>query len=970
MENKKIRKFLLIETAITIIAVISCIFIYAGKNNSVQHNLLNRAAKQDNADIENSSGLNSDDVSENGYVKIGIIAMDNYAYQDANGKFHGYDIEYMLQICRYANLKAKFILFDNPNEAIAALQNNQIDILPDFCKNAERENKFLFSDFYFLVQSSSIYVCSDNSKYTYDDLSDFNKMKFGLLDGSIMTEVFNSWCDNNDIIPDITLFSSSESLNNALEKGNIDAAVINNYAPAGFSTILYFEPIYSYIMYRSNETAIKNRIDTAMGKLIAENPYYSTKLFVKYKNSAASSKVEFSATEKKYISEHNEITVAVPKDDKPYYFIKNGEDKGIAVEFYKKIAEKTGFKFVFKSYSDYASATNAVLRGDADLLGFYCDDIISAESQNLIQTNSVLSTNLVKITRSNDSADSLSGNFAIMDMDSSIILNNYQNIIGHNHIKAFSNISECYDALENYEADAIICSMTSASWLINQHNSNKFTISSISSSSIDITAAMLSKNMILCSILNTAINVLSDDLQSIVTKNNVTGNSLSAFVENTPPSAIIIFAVTAIFIIILLVIIIVLTSSRNKQKSMADHAALKSKEQEEKLVAATETSEERNEFFSGINHDMRTPLNAIIGFSELATRENVSDTVKEYLNKIQASGKLLLELINDSLTISKLNSGKLALCNEPMKVMDLISSIIVPIEAAAKDKNINFTYDISGCISGRAFYGDKINLQKIILNLLSNAVKYTPEGGEVKLILKNEYVDGKKIPESVITVSDNGIGINENFLPHIYDPFVQEQRKGYNASGTGLGLSIVKRLVELMDGTISVESKINKGTTFTVRFTFKEAENGKIITTESEKEGKIDLSHLAGKKVILCEDNELNAQIAVALLSTAQVNVTVMPNGSNGLDLFKNSSENEYDLILMDLRMPVMDGYTAARCIRNLNRPDAKSIPIIAMSADAFDDDVKRCLESGMNDHISKPIDTKKMFKTILKYLK
>ena len=255
---------------------------------------------------------------------------------------------------------------------------------------------------------------------------------------------------------------------------------------------------------------------------------------------------------------------------------------------------------------------------------------------------------------------------------------------------------------------------------------------------------------------------------------------------------------------------------------------------------------------------------------------------------------------------------------------------------------------------------DRLNLQKIFLNLLSNAVKYTPAGGHVHMLLRNEPEDSPS-PDSLLVISDDGIGISEEYLPHIYEPFSQEQRHGTGPTGTGLGLSIVKRLVDLMGGTIDVKSVRDQGTTFTVRLHFAEADEA----AAAENTGISSDVDLSGKKILVCEDNELNQEIARTLLEAKGASAAIAANGREGLEAFSNSEPGEYAAVLMDIRMPVMDGYEAAQAIRALDRPDAKSVPIVAMTADAFADDVRKCLESGMNAHVAKPIAPEKLYAAI-----
>jgi CheY-like chemotaxis protein len=266
----------------------------------------------------------------------------------------------------------------------------------------------------------------------------------------------------------------------------------------------------------------------------------------------------------------------------------------------------------------------------------------------------------------------------------------------------------------------------------------------------------------------------------------------------------------------------------------------------------------------------------------------------------------------------------------------------------------------------RTILADPLNLQKILLNLLTNAIKYTPEGGHVDVIFENEPEDAAE-PDSILTVRDNGIGMSREFQEHMYDAFAQEGRTGYGGSGTGLGLSIVRQLVSLMGGSIDVESRKNQGTAFKVRFHFQEADKEADRHTDAEEAGT-GYGLLKGKKILVCEDNALNREIVRSLLERGGMVCVEAVNGEEGAKAFRNSSVGEFAGILMDLRMPVMDGLESTGNIRRMDREDAGSVPILAMTADAFDEDVQRCMEAGMNGHLAKPIDPDKMMQMLMHF--
>ena len=385
------------------------------------------------------------------------------------------------------------------------------------------------------------------------------------------------------------------------------------------------------------------------------------------------------------------------------------------------------------------------------------------------------------------------------------------------------------------------------------------------------------------------------------------------------------------------------------------------------IASEHEAIEAKDAFFSNISHDMRTPLNAVLGFTSLAKSDSLTVQQKDdYLNKIETSGRLLLDLINDTLTISKASNGKIVLRPEPCRMDNLGATVLPAVQELAKQKGVQLIIEKLD-YRQRTILADRLNSEKIILNLLTNAVKYTPAGGHVWASVHDEPQNAKDA-DLVFVIRDDGIGMSPEFLKHVYEPFAQENRPGYESTGTGLGLSIVKQMVDLMGGTIQIRSEINKGTEITVRLHYPEVD-AEIQPEPCRETSGIDETVLAGKKVLLCEDNAMNREIAIAILQSRGMKVVTATNGEAGVHAFMDSAEHEYDTILMDLRMPVMDGLEASKKIRVSDRADAKTIPIIAMTADVFNETILAAREAGMNEYVTKPIDQDSLFRTLIRYM-
>ena len=396
--------------------------------------------------------------------------------------------------------------------------------------------------------------------------------------------------------------------------------------------------------------------------------------------------------------------------------------------------------------------------------------------------------------------------------------------------------------------------------------------------------------------------------------------------------------------------------------------ALHEKELEKAVLEAKNANEAKTRFLFNMSHDIRTPMNAIIGFSELLEKHiDEKDKAIDYLGKIKSSSNFLLSLINYVLEMARIESGKLALKKEVGCVTELIESLTDVFEPGVKKKFITYSCEID--IQHKYVICDEIKVREIFINIIGNSVKYTPEGGKISVSVKEEPFEKENYIAYRIIVEDNGIGMSKEYLPHIFEEFSREHTSTESkVTGTGLGLPIVKSLIDMMGGTIEVESQLGCGTKMNVVLPFELASEKQILEEKQKEKEKISDSIL-GKRVLLAEDNELNAEIAMTVLKENGLKAERAANGKQCMEMLKKMPEDYYDMILMDIQMPEMDGYEATKRIRNLD--DARAdIPIVAMTANAFEEDRQKALESGMNAHVSKPVDMNMLFKVMAQILK
>lgn len=898
-------------------------------------------------------------------IKVGVLNNTTYAYQDEDGVWRGTDVECMIAIAEKTGFNLQFVDSAEDPDFLSNLEKGTYDILADIVPTKERQEKYLFTDEAIGSTVNLISVRAEDDRWDYGNVEQVSNMKIGILSTYANTQDFRKWCTTHEISPQIVEYANLNQMLQALSSQKIDGAVhstpLDEQNRTKFRTVMKFLPESYYYAFRGDDVELKNAVDEALAQILSANPDYLVNLKNKYDTQFEFNNIPFSSAESTYIAAHPILKVAVVGDDAPYYSTTSkGKAEGILPDYYALIAEKMGCEFEYVEYPDNPTAVAAVSKGEADIMGLDSSGLITAYQKEITLTDKIYSvTNILLTTAGKNTADvhKIAVKERAIDGIRDAVVKEYPEA----ELKEYVSAEDCFVAMQNGEADAALMGMPSASWVINQVNSNGYSVIPISNVVSELSAGVRIDNQILCSIMNKCISATKGSFSGIATKDTLQATGWQTAISRIPP-LLIISTVSVLFLLVIgLIWALIILHKRQQERAKVLTEQAEIKLQKIQVESMRENAEARNQFFANISHDMRTPLNAIMGFLHLARKDTLSSSQRnEYLDKAELSSSLLLDLINDTLTVSKMSSGKMVLHPEPCRTTALVEAVETPMKAAAEKKNITLTVDVAQ-MEDCYIQADKLNLEKIILNLLSNAVKYTQEGGHIWYTVIGQRGSGKQIAFT-ITVKDDGIGISDEFIQHIFEPFSQEKRPGYETIGTGLSLSIVKHLVELMGGTIQVTSQIDHGTEFVIHLSFEEAD---------AKEGSSDaLSgtapiELEGKRILLCEDNVLNREIAVAILSDHGLLIDCAENGKDGLNKFIEHPQGTYQVILMDLRMPIMDGYEATRQIRQLDRRDAKQIPIIAMTADAFADDIQKCIDAGMNAHIAKPIDPEKLIEII-----
>ena len=635
----------------------------------------------------------------------------------------------------------------------------------------------------------------------------------------------------------------------------------------------------------------------------------------------------------------------------------------IMVDVLDKIKDFTGLDFSYVYAKNYSDAVHLVQRGKADILGFFLGDENDAAQLGLALSASYVSANniIVRNKACSYPAPGLVG--ALVESQ------RFPSGISAEKIRSYPGIKEALAAVNSGEADFIYGLSSKMEQDISRyHFTNLAPVTLVNDQSAISFALPTPVDPDLLTVLNKAINNLSESERTVIRNRNlesigVNEFSLTDFIYANPLQFmfIVMFVLSVLFTALLLAI----------------GARMKATVIQGNLKRAEAANLAKSEFLSRMSHEIRTPMNGIVGMSTIAMQNiDNTDKIKDCLEKVIMSSKHLLALINDVLDMSKIESGKVELRHESFNFRAFLQDFENLYGEQAKSKGISYETILASDLEVQII-GDSLRLNQVLSNLLSNALKFTPAKGMIKLRVSKTGEDQENVYLR-FEVIDTGCGIAEENYDKIFESFEQENVDvTYKYGGTGLGLSIVKRFTGLMGGGIHVTSVQGSGSTFTVDLPFgKIKESGK-PTRFSDINGRNDLAKdcyavdydFKGKRILLVEDNELNREIAEELIGVTGASVESAEDGVQAVEMFKESAEGYYDLILMDVQMPHMDGYEATRCIRALGRSDAQKVPIFAMTANAFAEDVQKSREAGMNAHISKPLNIRAVYKQMNRYL-
>ena len=903
-------------------------------------------------------------------VRVGSFE-DTFNYCNEKGARKGYGYELLETLSGYTGWQFEYVTCDW-SDCFEKLENGEIDIMGGISYTEDRAEEMLFSDEPMGEEKYYLYADLSRADISASDFKILDGKKIGVVMGTEPEVMLTEWEEKHGIKTQHVNISNNEDVKQKLANHEIDCFVSleeSYWAELGISTITRVGKSSIYYVLNKDRPDLKEELDNAMHALDEEAPFYTADLCKKY--FSLDYKPILTGEEKAWLKEHGAIRMGFLTSDRGVstYDPATGEITGTITDYIQFAADCLGnqeLEFQLVGYDDKEAELNALKSGEIDMIFHFDQSPNLAEEYRLARTNTTWTANMMVVTNKQLFIENQVNRVAVP-----------RNKISLTRYIAFYypqwEIVDCdtqEDAIKlvkDGQADCFVTGVSSEAKYSKNHGFYSVPLPNPANSCF----AVKSGNRSLLSILNKTIkampaNMLTSSLA--MHKSSARKVTLSDFIKD---NFFMVLLVSSIAVAAVLLTILKLLRKAYKAEAAARKAANDTQELNAKLQIAVENAESANRakstFLFNMSHDIRTPMNAIIGYADLASRHSDDPAkLKKYMENIQVCGQNLLMLLNNVLDLARIENDKTEMEYSVSDVEKDFRNCVAMFRNQADSKGQTLT--VTAHLLHPYVYVDIPHLTEVCTNLVSNAVKYTGAGGTIRCDVTQKSGEKEGWCDTVITVADNGIGMSQEFQKHIFEPFERERTSTVSkVEGSGIGMGIVKKLVGLMGGTVAVESKIGVGSKFTVTIPCR-------IASEDETQAKREINPsdqkcLCGTRILLTEDNDLNAEIATELLQEEGCTVDRAKDGVECVDMLEKAANGTYQLILMDIQMPVMNGYDAAKKIRRMDDPQKAGIPIIAMTANAFTEDRQVALDAGMNDHIAKPINMNVLVPTLRKYL-
>ena len=913
------------------------------------------------------------DEKQSQIIRVGSFE-DTFDYVDKNGVRRGYGYELMQALAGYTGWKFEYVKCDWSN-CFDKLENGEIDIMGDISYTDERAQKMLFPDEPMGEEKYILYADLSDMDIETSDFKSLDGKRVGVLLGTEPEIMLTEWENKNGIHTEHVNVNNNDDVEKKLANHEIDCFVSleeSIWSEQGISSVTTIGKSGIYFAINKERSDIKTELDYAMRQLEQDSPFFKTDLYKKY--FTLDYIQVLTGKEKIWVEEHGGIRIGFLNNDPAIFSMdeETGKLTGMLAEYTSYAKDCLGnqtLEFNIQAYDNYDEMIQALQNREIDMIFYVGRNPYFAEQNGYALTNTAWTYSLMAVTDEKKFDENKVYTVAVPKEKYAL----------KQHI-AFSypewKIVDC-DSLDN-AADMVIqekadCFLMGASQALIYDNSQNFKSVPLTKT-MEACFAVRGGEGSLLSILNKTIKAMpSDMLTSALAIYDSTADKVT-FLDFIKDNMLAFFVTAGLSVLTIIGIILVLLRKAKKAEAVAKLAAKNTKKLNDKLEIALKKAEDaslaKTRFLNNMSHDIRTPMNAILGYAQLMEEELKGKDLPEtsdHLEKLRQSGNLLLSIINNVLDMARIESGKMEIDENYGRIEDIRQTLFEIFDDEAKKKNIALHYTIN--VEHEHILTDTTKVKEIFANILSNAIKYTPSGGSVMVNIDELVCDEPGYMMVRTRVSDTGIGMSQDYLTKIFDAFTRERNTTKSKiTGSGLGMSIVKKYVDQLGGTIDVESEPGKGSTFTVTLKHRIADESYYAKKHDESSGTAS-EILEGRNILLAEDNDLNAEIAEAILERAGLKVERVEDGIQCVNRIIKMPARTYDMILMDIQMPQMNGYKATQEIRHLPDKDKACIPIIAMTANAFEEDKRDAVAAGMNDHIAKPVDLSILISVIAKYI-
>lgn len=893
-------------------------------------------------------------------VRVAFFPMETFhVYSEVDG-YGGMDTAYLEELCSYTGWKIEYVDCDSWDDALEKLEAKEVDLVGAAQYSKERAETFEYAD----LSSGYTFGCmfvEKGSSLAYEDFDSMKDMRFGVVKTYIRKGDFLEYLDRNGIAdPKIQEYGTTQELKAALGAGEVDVAVHTLMEVSEEQSLVgkfAYAPYY-YITWKGNEVLL-DELNLGIEDLKMDKPTLEQELFTEYYGERWEN---FAAEELRLINCGDTVRIGFYKDTKPLAYINHeGEYDGIYIQILKAVSERSGISMEFCPLDRSEYWKDLLMRGEID---FYvgANDMKFTRDENIVRTNSFMSYNAVIVARKD---------YAFSNEEVTMVLTKgrayWADLIEmETQLLYCDSAKDCLQALEKGRADITLLNTIEYNYQSkNERFSNLTEWENYRYQSGTTLAASKETDPVLLNVMNKALRMVSEAEKADIINQymNIPYDSYGVwdYLYQTKD----VLVISCIILVLILIFVSVILHIRKKSYLLLEK---KNGELQLAIQEAERANQAKTEFLSHMSHDIRTPINGIMGMLNIAEK-NPDDMERQIdcRDKIKRSAEHLLSLLNDVLDISKLENGNVEFSKEIFELKELLYNCTMIVGGQAEVQNVKLITDFEelGNLPHKYFMGSPLYIGQILINIAGNAVKYNKPMGSV--CFKCYEISAENgIAQICFEISDTGIGMDKEYLRHVFEPFTQEEsgaRTTYR--GSGLGMTITKKLIEKMGGTIQIESEPGQGSIVTVVLPLEISD----LPKNQEEDEKMSLGKAGGKRVLLVEDNELNQEIAQFMLKEEGMEVTVAVNGQEAVNLFREAEPYTYQIIFMDVMMPVMNGYEATKAIRSLDRPDAAEIPIIATTANTFAEDVQAAMEAGMNEHIAKPLEPEVMKRVLVRWL-